>query len=216
MLLLSSKSCRPRKTNAFGSVVVVLPLLSITTLAPLMRLLSTNWSLFIITTKSNISPFHLSSRVETVFLDGEPFMAKALRTLYRNIPEFTDVTQTYPYTDSSDFEGIMERRVFPQHDHDDNCVPMSDWQSTFYPTCNEFHAFDASRALVDRDLWIISDKGYWRYAWEVVENKMKQWTDKSWEKYDHDSSIVLRTLKYVYHTVNENLAIKTSFATHES
>jgi hypothetical protein len=194
MLFLSSKSCRPR-TNSFGSVVVGLPLLSITTLAPLMRLLSINWSLPT-TTKTNFSPFRLSSRVETVFLDGEPFTAK-LRTLYRNIPEFTDITQTYPYTDSSDFEGIMERRIFPQHDHDDKCVPMSDWQSTFYPTCNEFHAFDAPEALVDRDLWMISDKGYWRYAWEVVENRMKQWTDKSWEKYSHDSSIVLRTLKYV-------------------
>jgi hypothetical protein len=190
MLLVSSKSCR-RRNNSFGIVVLVLPLLSITTLAPLMRSLSINWSLPI-PNESNFSPFHVSSRVETVFLDGEPFAAK-LRTHYRT----TDVTQTYPYTDSSDFEGIMERRIFPQHDHDDKCVPMSDWQSTFYPTCNEFHAFNAPEALVDRDLWMISDKGYWRYAWEVVENRMKPWADRSWEKYSHDSSVVLRTFKYV-------------------
>jgi hypothetical protein len=192
MRLISCKSCR-RRTNAIGGVVLVLPLLSMTTLVPLMRLLSIKWSLPT-TTESNFSPFHLSSRIVTVFLDGEPFTAK-LRTLYRDIPEFTDVTQSYPYTDSSDFDGIMDRRIFPQHDHDDTCVPMSDWQSTFYPTCNEFHAFDAQEALEDRDMWMISEKGYWRYAWEVVKNRTKQWTDKSWEKYSHDASIVLRTFK---------------------
>jgi serine/threonine protein kinase len=111
------------------------------------------------------------------------------------MPEFTDVTQSYPYTDSTDYEGIMERRMFPQHDHDDECVPMADWQSTFYPTCNEFHAVDAPEALLDRNLWMISNNGYWRYAWEVMENKTKQWTDDSWDEYSHDSSIVLRTFK---------------------
>ena len=189
LLLLSNKSCS-RRFIAVGLVVLVLPLLSITTLRPLMRSLSINWSPPN-PNESTFPPFHISSHVDTVFLDGEPFSAK-LRTLHR----YNAVTKS-PYTDSPDFEGITERRIFPQHDNDNKCVPMSDWQSTFYPTCNDFHALDASRALVDRDLWMISDKGYWRYAWEVVENKMKQWTDKSWEKYAHDSSIVLRTFKYV-------------------
>jgi hypothetical protein len=156
----------------------------------MMRSLSFNWN-SPTTTESN---YYHSSRVETVFLDGQPFDAK-LRTLYRTTPEFTDVTQSYPYMDSTDYEGIMERRIFPQHDLDDKCVPMADWQSTFYPTCNEFHAFDAPEAILDRDLWMISNKGYWRHAWEIVENKTQQWTDDSWDEYSHDSSIVLRTFK---------------------
>jgi serine/threonine protein kinase len=79
---------------------------------------------------------------------------------------------------------------------------MADWQSTFYPTCNEFHAYDTLEALADRDFWMISNKGYWRYAWEVVEHKTKQWTDASWGEYSHDSSIVLRTFK-LEHTYEE-------------
>jgi hypothetical protein len=158
---------------------------------------SLNWSL---PTKTEADYYH-SSRVETVFSEGQSFDAK-LRTLYRTLPEFTDITQSYPYTDSADYDGTMERRVFPQHDHDDKCVPMADWQSTFYPTCNEFHAFDTSEALSDRNFWMLSNKGYWRYAWEVVENRTKQWTDDSWGEYSHDSSIVLRTFK-LEHTYEE-------------
>jgi len=187
MVLLSSASCR-RQTNRFVGIVV---LLSVTTLAPLWR--SSRTLPVSVTTES--SPTHHShSRVETVFLDGKPFEAK-LRTLYRQVPEFTDVTQTYDYTDSSDHEGKMERRYFPLHENDDQCKPMADWQSTFYPTCNEFHSSDMPEALRERDLWMLSKKGYWRFAWEAVEARDKKWTDRSWTKYPHDSSIVLRTFK---------------------
>jgi hypothetical protein len=161
----------------------------------MMRSLSTDWNLpakF----EYNDEYYH-SSRVETVFLDGQPFAPK-LRTLYGNIPEFTHATQSRPYTDSTGFDGIMKNRIFPQHENDDQCVPMADWQSTFYPTCNEFHAFDAPEALLERDLWMISVKGYWRHAWEVVENRRRKWTEKSWKKYPHDSSIVLRTFKLAH------------------
>lgn len=186
--LLSSASCR-RRANRF---VVTVFLLSITTLAPLWRS-SRSLPVTIISTES--SPVLQQDRVETIFLEGEPFEAKPLRTLYRTVPEFTDVTQTYDYTDSSDHDGKMERRIFPLHENDDHCEPMADWQSTFYPTCNEFHSFDAPGALVERDFWMLSKKGYWRHAWEVVEQHDKKWTDKTWKKYPHDSSIVLRTFK---------------------
>ena len=186
----SSASCR-RQTNRFIAVVV---LLSIATLAPLWRS-SRTLPVVITTTESSPSHYH-HKRVETIFLEGTPFAAKVPRTLYRQVPEFTDVTQTYDYTDSSDHEGTMERRIFPIHENDDMCVPMApEWQSTFYPTCNEFHAYDAAEALKQQDLWLLSKKGYWRYAWEVVEGKDKNWTDKSWTKYRHDSSLVLRTFK---------------------
>jgi serine/threonine protein kinase len=192
MLSFANKSCprSGRRTHAFGIVMLLLAFLSMTTMTPTMRSLSFNWS-FSTTTKSNHYHF---SRIDTVFLDGQPFDAK-LRTLYRNMPEFTDVTQSYPYADSTDYEGIMEHRIFPQHDHDDKCVPMADWQSIFYPTCNEFHAFDTTAAFSDRDFWMISNKGYWRHAWEIVENRTKQWTNDLWDEYSHDSSIVLRTFK---------------------
>jgi hypothetical protein len=199
MLPLSSKSNpkNGRRIRAFGIVILLLQsILSITTMTPMMLSLSFNWGI-----STTTEPNNHYSRVETVFSEGQLFDAK-LRMLYRTMPEFTDITQSYPYTDSTDYEGIMERRIFPQHDHDDKCVPMADWQSTFYPTCNEFHGFDAPEALSDRDLWMISSKGYWRYAWEVVENKTKHWTDDSWGEYSHDSSIVLRTFK-LEHTYEE-------------
>ena len=189
MHLFSSTSCR-RQTNRFVSIVT---LLAITTLAPLWR---SSRTLPVSVTTDTIAPTKQHrDRVETIFLDGVSFEAKPTRTLYRQVPEFTDVTQTYDYTDSSDHDGVMERRVFPLHEYDDQCRPMADWQSTFYPTCNEFHAHDASDALVERDLWLLSKKGYWRYAWEMVEGRGTKWTDKSWNKYPHDSSIVLRTFK---------------------
>ncbi len=189
MIVFTPASCR-RQAHAFVTVVA---LLSITSIAPLWRS-SRNLPVTVTSTES-ARPLYRQNRVEVIFLEGEPFIAKP-RTLYRpDVPEFTDVTQTYDYTDSSDHEGKMERRIFPQHENDDKCKPMAKWQSEFYPTCNEFHAFDAPEALSERDFWILSRKGYWRYAWEVVENREKKWTDESWKKYTHNSSIVLRTFK---------------------
>jgi serine/threonine protein kinase len=49
---------------------------------------------------------------------------------------------------------------------------------------------------------MISSNGYWRYAWEVVENRTKQWTGDSSGEHSHDSSVVLRTFK-LQHTYEE-------------
>lgn len=67
----------------------------------------------------------------------------------------------------------MERRRWPQHEFDQNCVPSAEWQSNFYPVCNEIHATTNLReALISGDLSLLSNKGFWRHAWrydQVVE-----------------------------------------------
>lgn len=203
-----------RRRGAIGMMILLLPLFSLSTLTPLIRSLSINWNLptTTTTTTTTTSTAALSStthndknnrasRVETIFLEGNEHLFEAnnrpIRTMIRyNIPDFTDVTQYYSDTDSEDTE--MERRIFPHHDYDDHCVPMAPWQSTFYPTCNDFHGMDALSSLRDQELWMLSLKGFWRFAWEVVENRtasFQQEQEHHHRDYKHDGSYVLRTFK---------------------
>jgi hypothetical protein len=76
-----------------------------------------------------------------------------------------DVTRYYSIGDSKDFPG-MERRQWPRHEFDPHCEPSAKWQSTFHPVCNEIHAgADLRQTLVDKDLSLLSSKGFWRHAW---------------------------------------------------
>lgn len=47
---------------------------------------------------------------------------------------------------------------------DKDCVPMSPWQSTFYPTCNNVHELDLASPL-DRSQLLSS--GSWRMTWQI-------------------------------------------------
>jgi Protein kinase domain len=80
---------------------------------------------------------------------------------------FTDNTQLYPILDSSDEEEerirTMERR--PPYENEE-CVPMADWQTTYYPSCNGMHELN----LADYDdsnekLTLFGKNGFWRNAW---------------------------------------------------
>jgi hypothetical protein len=53
---------------------------------------------------------------------------------------------------------------------------MADWQTTFYPVCNELHATDMPDSLVDTDLNLLSRKGFWRHAWQMDEGNQNTTT----------------------------------------
>jgi hypothetical protein len=63
---------------------------------------------------------------------------------------------------------------------------MADWQTTFYPICNELHGTDMTDTLVDDDLQLLSSKGFWRHAWQMDDEASQNVT-----------STVLKTFKYV-------------------
>jgi hypothetical protein len=63
--------------------------------------------------------------------------------------KFMDETRYYDRVDSMDTPG-MEHRRWPLHDFDPHCVPSAQWQSMFYPVCNEIHAgLDFRQAIID-------------------------------------------------------------------
>jgi hypothetical protein len=94
-----------------------------------------------------------------------------------------DVTRLYPTVDSQDTS--MERRIWPKHELDPHCEPMADWQTTFYPICNELHGTDMTESLVDDDLELLSSKGFWRHAWQMDDEA------------NQNVTTVLKTFKYV-------------------
>lgn len=143
------------------------------------------------------SNIYRSSRVSTVFLEGEFFPPdyRNIR-LYRHVspdPLFADATQVYQDMDSSDAD-TMEWRMFPEHEFDDDCVPMAEWQTTFHPTCNEFHQYGLIDTLADDNLGLLSTKGSWRYAWEYNEDGKPQ-SERKLKTDLRASSVVLKNLK---------------------
>jgi hypothetical protein len=104
-------------------------------------------------------------------------------------PDITDPTQLYPVLDSRDERAkTMERRP-PLEDGE--CIPMSEWQTTYHPSCNQLHeSLDVSAAGVPKEqsgaeFWLFGTKGYWRNAWKVKLSGPRQRTD----------TMVLKTLK---------------------
>ena len=75
------------------------------------------------------------------------------------------------------------------------CVPMEDWQTTFKPTCNSLHEMDMPFLLNKEAYSLVSNKGFWRNAWNVdmtiAENGMSP-----------VNNIVIKSLKY-YHEPND-------------
>lgn len=76
-------------------------------------------------------------------------------------------------------------------DPDQECIPMADWQTTFNPSCNSVHEMDMPY-LLNKDAYsLVSEKGFWRNAWnvdmKVAENGMSPM-----------SNIVIKSLKYIH------------------
>ena len=109
--------------------------------------------------------------------------------------EYSDATQTYPETESNDIsdDSKMEMKVFPKHESQEECVPMAEWQSTFYPTCSMFHEIDMSLALRSSSISLISSKGHWRDAWEFWDLPQSTWSKLVG---GHKDTVVLKTFKY--------------------
>lgn len=130
---------------------------------------------------------HLDVRL--IFLSDVPFNGKLSRTLQRYPMEQSDPTQSYHFLDSQDLPD-MERRIFPAHDlQDDRCIPSSKWQSMVFPTCNNVHALDLQASVTHhQQAFVLSNRGFWRTAWEYVE-------DTTLQNDDHQSSLVLKTFK---------------------
>jgi hypothetical protein len=120
------------------------------------------------------------------------------RTIKQYPADFSDNTQLYSILSSSDERLTkMEQR---QPYSNGECIPMQDWQTTFYPVCNDIHEIGMTSTLVsgnggksnhngnDDDIHLFGTKGYWRNAWRLDllggNNKVE----------DRDTA-VLKTLK---------------------
>jgi hypothetical protein len=78
---------------------------------------------------------------------------------------------------------------------DQKCVPMADWQTTFKPTCNSLHEMDMPFLLNKEAYSLVSNKGFWRNAWNVDMNVAENGMSPV-------SNIVIKSLKY-YHEPND-------------
>jgi hypothetical protein len=105
--------------------------------------------------------------------------------------EGLDRTRFYPVGDSQDDFPDMERRQWPNHEFDpQHCHPAAAWQSNFYPVCNDIHAVaDLGQSLIDEDLVLLSNRGFWRQAWKHHPN--------SSNAQFAESATVWKTFKYV-------------------
>jgi hypothetical protein len=88
----------------------------------------------------------------TVFLEGSPWINKATQTVV-----------LYPLMKGDrSREKNSTRRIF-----DPNCEYIYDWQMTFHPTCNEFHATNLADVLVDKRAELLGE-GWWRQGWKMT------------------------------------------------
>jgi len=126
-----------------------------------------------------------------------PFGYKHKRQVELYPADYSDATQTYPVTDSNDVDSQddyqMEMRLFPQHESDPDCVPMSDWQTTYHPTCSTLHEADFSAAIESSEMSLLSSKGNWRDAWELWDRPQSGWSKIVG---GHEETVVLKTFKY--------------------
>lgn len=81
--------------------------------------------------------------------------------------DFTDRTQLYSILDSNDerVKGMELREPYS----DGECVPMSDWQTTFHPSCNAVHELGLAQIGSNPEIQfdLFGKKGFWRNAWKV-------------------------------------------------
>jgi len=96
--------------------------------------------------------------------------------------DHTDNTQFYGILDSND-ERLSKMEIREPYS-DGECVPMQDWQTTFYPSCNGMHEIAVESLGEDNgnSVNLFGTKGFWRNAWKV--------------DVEHSETMVLKTLKY--------------------
>jgi hypothetical protein len=140
-------------------------------------------------TATSSSPERSRRRRVVVLHDDWDRDARRRRKLHLYPPDITDPTQLYPVLDSSDERAkTMERRP-PLEEGE--CVPMQEWQTTYYPSCNQLHeSVDVGSAGVPKEksgseFWLFGTKGYWRNAWRVKLSGPQNRTD----------TLVLKTIK---------------------
>eukprot|EP00573_Skeletonema_grethae_P002962 CAMPEP_0201687076 /NCGR_PEP_ID=MMETSP0578-20130828/1281_1 /ASSEMBLY_ACC=CAM_ASM_000663 /TAXON_ID=267565 /ORGANISM="Skeletonema grethea, Strain CCMP 1804" /LENGTH=594 /DNA_ID=CAMNT_0048171199 /DNA_START=94 /DNA_END=1878 /DNA_ORIENTATION=- len=76
-------------------------------------------------------------------------------------------------------------------DPDQECIPMADWQTTFKPSCNSVHEMDMP-FLLNKDAYsLVSEKGFWRNAWNIDMNVAENGMSPM-------SNIVIKSLKYIH------------------
>ena len=141
------------KFGLFSFVVLAVASLHLIQSAPFLQLWATNWiephfsnsgqtgmNIFL----SDKASFLRSSRrmlatgqkPRTVFL-AESFRPASGRKVVLYPADFSDVTQLYD-TKSSDDVAIartIERKFFPKHETNEDCVPMSPWQTMSFRKC---------------------------------------------------------------------------------
>ena len=58
----------------------------------------------------------------------------------------------------------MNSFMFPfERPYYEDCQPMAEWQTTFYPSCNKIHEFD----LIESKVVLLSVQGSWRSVWKT-------------------------------------------------
>ena len=110
-----------------------------------------------------------------------PLMMFKQLKVEENPSKFSDETQLYPLMDSSD--SAIKRFIKLREPHvQGECIPMKDWQTTFYPTCNFQHEFH----LLDTEAVFLGENSYWRDGWKIDNSILG----------DSVETVALKTLKY--------------------
>ena len=105
--------------------------------------------------------------------------------------QFSDNTQFYPVIDSGDDVRAHRMEMRPPYE-DEECEPMSDWQTTYNPSCNGIHEIDVesgSNGKEGKGLELFGTKGFWRNAWKL------DLPSHNYTTADQTDALVLKTLK---------------------
>jgi len=108
------------------------------------------------------------------------YQKDGLSDLYEKL--YSDPTRKYGMGSSADHPSIVRREPASNGP----CVPMSDWQTDFYPTCNDVHGMELvgeHDSPSSEEAILLSLKGFWRYAWSYC-HRLK------------DSCVILKNLKF--------------------
>ncbi|KAL9182744.1 hypothetical protein ACHAXT_004023 [Thalassiosira profunda] len=139
---------------------------------------------------------------QTVYADEDEDATQPPRVFYfdrsmeqTNMPPLaaepaTRGVSTGPY--EVDFSGDGQR---PIEETSGECVPMKEWQTAFFPTCNNLHELDfmqQSQRHIGGSMNLFLTNGYWRNAWRVDYGCIKR-NDTHIE--ECNEMVVLKTLK---------------------
>jgi hypothetical protein len=104
----------------------------------------------------------LGPHPRAVFLDGSPWTTR----LVGNNTTTTQVVEMYPLMKGARASG---REFFTSGRSilDPSCEYMHDWQTTFHPTCNEFHATNLADVFADKRAELLGE-GWWRQGWKMT------------------------------------------------